>query len=64
MGIFNYIQIIKLLVVSCITSASNKECHRNIKILINLHLKLNSNSHETDLYEDLNLFRKNVLQES
>lgn len=33
------------------------KCH-----YINLHLKLNSDLHETDLYEQLNLFRKIVLQ--
>lgn len=31
---------------------------------INVHLKLNSDVHETDLYEELSLFRKVVPQES
>lgn len=31
---------------------------------MNLYLKLNSNEHKTELYEELNLFRKIVLQES
>ena len=30
---------------------------------INLHLKLNSNSDETDLYEESNIFRKIIPQE-
>lgn len=40
-------------------SEETLECH-----CINLHLQLNSNLHKTDLYEELNLYRKIVSQES
>lgn len=39
-------------------SEDTLKCH-----CINLYLKLNSDLHRTELYEELNLFRKIILQE-
>ena len=59
-GILNYMQTRKLLLLLKPTQVSGN-FKENIKmILCTFIFKLNSNSHETDLYEDLNHFRKFV----
>lgn len=50
--------------MSRIASASYKSSETLKFYRINVHLKLNSDVHETDLYEELSLFRKVVPQES
>ena len=56
-GILNYIQTRRLLLLLKPTQVSGN-FKENIKmILYKFIFKLNSNSHKTDLYEDLNHFR-------
>lgn len=64
-GTLNYVQIMKPLSISCMTSTNYRKCQKKLRrCCINLNLKLNSDFLRADFYDYLNLFRKIVKWDS